>query len=86
MAWTNIPKPVGTNYTNVNPNGKTQYDQADIEYDDPDIFYDGINPNQWTDVLKPSFSLTWNDLPIAWQDYNSPWGSPTWTKVNKPNV
>ena len=84
MAWTPVAKPSTSNYTNVNSAGKTQYDQSDIAYDDPNMFYDGINPTQWTDILKPSYTLTWNDLPIAFQDYNNPWGSPGWTNVNKP--
>lgn len=84
MVWTNVNKPTTPTYTNVNPMGREQYDQADIEYDDTDIFYDGINPAMWTNVVKPSYSLTWDDLPVSWQSYNSPWGGPTWTNVNKP--
>lgn len=84
--WSNIPKPTASNYTNVNPQGKTQYDQVDITYDDPNMFYDGLDVNMWTDIGKPSTGLTWNDLVIAWQNYNSPWGSPEWTNINKPNV
>jgi len=61
MIWTNIPKPTGQSWVNVNPAGKTQYDQADIEYDDPSMFYDGVNPGQWTDVLKPTTS-NWIDI------------------------
>lgn len=85
MAWTPVAKPSSTNYTNVNPDGKTQYDQSDIAYDDSSIFYDGVNPAQWTDVTKPSYTLAWNDLPTAFQNYNSPWGYNSWTHVNKPN-
>lgn len=51
--WNNVPKPVGPTYTNVNPQGKEQYDQADITYDSANTYYDGINPNQWNDVSKP---------------------------------
>lgn len=56
--WTPISKPTGTQYTNVNPDGRTQYDQADVLYDDADIFYDGINQAAWTDISKP-VSSTW---------------------------
>jgi hypothetical protein len=62
--WTPIPKPTGLNYSNVNPSGKEQYDQATIFYDDPNVFYDGINPNMWTDVNKPSTN--------AWVSVNKP--------------
>lgn len=84
MAWTNVNKPSAQSYTNLNPHGKEQYDQADITYDDSGTYYDGVNPNQWSEISKPAYSLTWNDLPIAFQNYNNPWGSPTWTNVNKP--
>ena len=61
MAWTNINKPSAQTYTNVNPMGKEEYDQASITYDDANTFYDGINPNQWTDVLKPT-TPTWTNI------------------------
>lgn len=54
MAWITISKPGAQTYTNVNAQGKQQYDQSSIEYDDPNVFYDGYNPNMWTDVPKPS--------------------------------
>lgn len=54
MAWTNISKPTGTAYTNVNTQGKEQYDQASLTYDDANTFYDGTNMNQWSNITKPS--------------------------------
>lgn len=51
--WTNVNKPTGTTYTNLNPQGKEQYDQADVTYDSATTFYDGVNPSQWTDIAKP---------------------------------
>lgn len=57
MAWTNIPKPTGVNYTNLNPIGKEQYDQATLTYDDSSTYYDGVNPNQWSSVQR---------IPNAW--------------------
>lgn len=59
--WNNIPKPTGTNYTNDNPQGREQYDQSSIMYDDPNIFYDGVNQSQWTDINKP-ITLAWNNI------------------------
>jgi hypothetical protein len=53
-TYTNITKPSGTSYTNQNPFGKIQYDQADVLYDDPNIFYDGVNESLYTNVVKPS--------------------------------
>lgn len=52
--WTNIAKPGAQTYTNVNAQGKEQYDQADVTYDSAVTFYDGVNPSQWTDVAKPT--------------------------------
>ena len=61
MSWTNISKPNTSNYTNVNPQGKEQYNQADITYDSASTYYDGINPNQWSDISKPN-TPTWNNV------------------------
>ena len=59
MPWTSVNKPTGPTYTNVNAQGKEQYDQADIQYDDVNVFYDGTNPNQWTDINKPTAPASW---------------------------
>lgn len=53
-TYTKIPKPTGTSYTNRNTTGKQQYDQADIVYDDPNVFYDSVNQSMYTKVLKPA--------------------------------
>ncbi len=42
--------------------GREQYDQSDIMYDDPNVFYDGVNPNQWTKVAKP-VNQNWVKVP-----------------------
>lgn len=52
MAYTYIPKPTAKPYTNLNPQGKEQYDQANLIYDDANTFYDGINMGQYTKVAK----------------------------------
>ncbi len=61
MAWTKINKPTGTTYTNVNPMGKEQYDQADITYDSASTYYDGVNGAQWTGIAKPT-TPTWTKI------------------------
>lgn len=58
MTWITIPKPTGTPYTNVNLQGKEQYDQASLAYDDMNTFYDGVDQNAWIDVAKPSGTTT----------------------------
>lgn len=62
MVWTNIPKPTASVWSSVNPQGKEQYDQSTITYDDANTFYDGVNPNQWTDIAKPATS-SWVSIP-----------------------
>lgn len=64
MSWNNVNKPTGNNYSYVNPMGKESYDQADIEYDSATTYYDGINPNQYTNIAKPTTN--------NWQDINKP--------------
>lgn len=54
--WTTVPKPTTPTWTNTNPQGKEQYDQPSIAYDDVNVFYDGINQSQWTDVAKPTYT------------------------------
>lgn len=60
--WTNIPKPGAQTYTDVNPISKTQYDDALVTYDSITVFYDGGNPNMWTDVNKPGVQ-GWVNVP-----------------------
>jgi len=57
-TYTTISKPTGTTYENLNPVGKQQYDQDTISYDDATIFYDGLNPGQYTNITKPTYSVT----------------------------
>ena len=61
-TWNNIAKPTGTAYTNVNPVGKQQYDQSSIEYDDVNVFYDGVNQSLWNNITKPS-GTSWTNIP-----------------------
>lgn len=53
MSWTKIAKPNSQTYTNVNTQGKEQYDQVSLTYDDANTFYDGVNQTQYTKVAKP---------------------------------
>lgn len=88
MAWTPVAKPVGTNYTNVNPAGKSQYDQSDIAYDDSSIFYDGVNLSAWIGIAKPVGQgygeYQWQQMVFQWQNASQDWSNDDWTKVNKP--
>ena len=61
MAYTNVPKPTTTAYTNNNTIGKQQYDQSDILYDDTVAFYDSINQSAYTSVSKPT-STTYTNV------------------------
>lgn len=59
--WTNVQKPTSSTYSYVNPQGKEQYDQSDITYDDATVFYDGTNPMAYTNISKPT-SSTWTSV------------------------
>lgn len=54
MSWVSIAKPTTASWVSLNPQGKEQYDQATLTYDDASTFYDGINPSLWTGVTKPT--------------------------------
>lgn len=95
MTWINIAKPTSSIWTSINPRGKETYDQSTISYDDADTYYDGVNPNQWTDIAKPSvISGTVTILPgmatglIMPPTYATQYvfdiGNDPWTRVNKP--
>lgn len=53
-AYTNIDKPTGTPYTNLNPQGLEQYDQPDIAYDSSTTYYDGTDTSAYTNLPKPT--------------------------------
>lgn len=61
MTWTKVSKPSAQTYTNSNPAGKEQYDQTSIAYDSTTTYYDGVNPNQWTGVAKPT-TPSWTNV------------------------
>lgn len=77
MIYTNIPKPIGTNYTNLNA-AKPTYDEMLFSYDDSNMFYDGFNPNQYTNLAKPV--LTGGYLGFSGLTYTGN----AWTNINKP--
>lgn len=62
MVYVKIAKPTGTTYTNLNPQGKEQYDQASLTYDDPNTYYDGTIMGQYTKIAKPS-GTTYTNIP-----------------------
>lgn len=53
-AYTNIAKPNATTYTDLNPQGREQFDDIVIAYDDAGIFYDGTDENAYTALSKPT--------------------------------
>lgn len=61
MTYVKIAKPGAQVYTGVNT-AKPLYDEPSISYDDPLIFYDGFNPNQYTNIAKPS-SQAYTNIP-----------------------
>lgn len=57
-SYTRVSKPTGVPYTTVNPPGKEQYDQGSLSYDDSATYYDGMNPNAYVNVAKPTGGAT----------------------------
>lgn len=89
MSWTNVSKPTGSNWTWVNPTGLQTYDDANVLYDDPAGYYDGGNPNAWTDVAKPTGGMIifpgYATGLITPPTYSREWGADVWTRVAKPS-
>lgn len=56
MPYTNIPKPTGANYTDVNSSGKEGFDDATVTFDASATFFDGINNAVYINVNKPTGS------------------------------
>lgn len=88
MTWTPIAKPTSTPWTSINTQGKEQYDEASLTYDDATTYYDGVNPTQWTSIAKPAGGLvtrvgmaTGLIMPPT---YSGVQGHEQWTKVAKP--
>lgn len=59
-AYTYIAKPTSSVYTNLNPQGREQYDQSDVTYDSATTFYDGVDLNAYTSIAKPTSSVYTN--------------------------
>jgi hypothetical protein len=52
-AYTNVAKPTGTPYSNINVQGREQYDQSNLTYDSSAVFYDSEDFNAYVNVAKP---------------------------------
>lgn len=55
-GYTNIPKPTGSSYINVNSSGKESFDDDGVTFDSANTFFDGINNAVWSNLNKPNFS------------------------------
>lgn len=88
--YTNVSKPIGANYTDTNPQGKEQYDQLSLTYDDSNTFYDGVWAAAYTDVAKPVLNphYTWAMAAFSWASATFAWNSGGliggYTNVSKP--
>lgn len=88
MSWTLLAKPGAQNWTDSHPQGKERYDESTITYDSADTYYDGFNPNQWTDIPKPVGStrivagmITGLIMPVT---YSREYSVDPWIRVSKP--
>lgn len=85
--YTFIAKPGTSNYTNIDTQGKQQYDEPDIVFDQATVFYDSINLSQYTNITKPGpLSVTWQQETISWSSASFPWQGnvQTYTLISKP--
>ena len=53
-GYTNLPKPTGASYNEANPRGKERFDDSSVLFDDPNTFFDGQGPTQYTNLGKPT--------------------------------
>ena len=88
MTWTSIPKPTDATWTNTNTQGREQYDQASLTFDDSSVFYDGYNPMDWTDVAKPTggayLVAGMATGLICPPTYSRSYDASPWIKISKP--
>jgi hypothetical protein len=85
-TYTNITKPSSTSYTNQNLVGKEQFDDVNVMYDDPVVFYDGVNQSQYTVISRPSRYGLWSSEIFPWL-LVLPWQTESntiYTNVTKP--
>jgi len=89
--WTNIGKPTGANYTNVNVYAPS-YDETTIVYDDASVFYDGVSQSAYTNVPKPNDiinrtisvgMITGVIIPLTYATSHTVSQTP-WVNINKP--
>lgn len=55
-GYTNVAKPTGTGYTNVNSSGKEDFNDSSVTFDQSTTFFDGINNSIYIKVTKPTGS------------------------------
>lgn len=53
-GYTNIAKPTGTPYTQVNSSGKEGFNDSAVTFDQATTFFDGINNAVYTKLSKPT--------------------------------
>lgn len=56
-GYTNVAKPTGASYTNINPQGREGFDDPSVDFDSSTTFFDGGGSSSaWTNVSKPTGS------------------------------
>jgi len=55
-GYTNVSKPTGAPYTNVNSSGREGFDDTNVSFDSSSTFFDGINDSVYIDISKPTSS------------------------------
>lgn len=89
MAYTNVSKPTGSSYTRLGTQGRQEYDQADLTYDDLTVFYDSIDQVAYSLIGRPigtalaKAGMSMGLLIPLTRSTAALIGQP-WVKVNKP--
>ena len=88
--YTDVAKPTGASYTNVNALGKEGFDDASVSFDSADTFFDGGNGTAWTNVSKPlppGYDIAWSAATTSWAEAYYTWDTTDineYTNVSKP--
>ncbi len=61
MSYTNIPKPAGSPYTDINA-AKPAFDEPSLNYDNTAAVYDGANTMAYTNLNKPVIGAGYTNI------------------------
>lgn len=86
--WTEISKPTGTNYTDVNPAGKASFNDGGLFFDDSSVNFNAT-AIPWTNIPNPILPTIFVPgmtlgLLIPLTESRTTQTKDSWTRINKP--